>query len=207
MEQKWYTKTWFTVLMLILFFPVGIGLMWYYKKFNKPARIIITVFFAIAIIGNLLSDGDTGTVDNQTDVAQTTVAETKQETTKVEETTQTTTVVTQTEATTKAEPTVPKEYKSALISAKAYSDGMHMSKKGIYDQLTSEYGDQFSSEAAQYAVDHLDANWKENALKTAESYQENMAMSPAAIREQLTSEYGEQFTPEEADYAIANLSK
>ena len=84
---------------------------------------------------------------------------------------------------------------------------MHMSKQGIYDQLTSEYGEKFSDEAAQYAIDHVEANWKENALKKAKSYQETMAMSPNAIHDQLTSEYGEKFTPEEADYAIENLNK
>lgn len=45
---------------------------------------------------------------------------------------------------------VPWDYTSALNSAESYSEIMHMSKAGIYDQLTSEYGDQFSAEAAQY---------------------------------------------------------
>ena len=100
---------------------------------------------------------------------------------------------------------VPKEYKSALKQAETYSKMMHMSKKGIYDQLTSEYGGQFSAEAAQYAIDNVKADWKANALKKAQTYQDDMAMSPNAIRDQLVSEYGEQFTAEEADYAIANL--
>ena len=81
-----------------------------------------------------------------------------------------------------------------------------MSKQGIYDQLTSEYGEDFSEEAGQYAIDHLEADWNANALKKAEQYQEMMAMSPSAIYDQLVSEYGEQFTPEEAQYAIDNLS-
>lgn len=33
---------------------------------------------------------------------------------------------------------------------------MHMSKKGIYKQLTSEYGEGFTAEEAQYAINHLD---------------------------------------------------
>lgn len=103
------------------------------------------------------------------------------------------------------EESVPTEYKNALKKAKSYSDMMHMSKAGIYDQLTSEYGEQFSAEAAQYAVDNVDADWKANALKKAQSYQDTMSMSPAAIRDQLTSEYGEQFTKEEAEYAISHL--
>ena len=100
---------------------------------------------------------------------------------------------------------VPTEYKSALKKAESYSEKMHMSKAGIYDQLTSEYGEQFTAEEAQYAIDNIEADWNANALAKAKEYQENMDMSPAAIHDQLTSEYGEQFTVEEADYAIANL--
>lgn len=104
------------------------------------------------------------------------------------------------------EPDVPTEYRSALKKAESYSEMMHMSKQGIYDQLTSEYGEQFSPEAAQYAVDNLQADYNANALAKAQSYQDDMSMSLEAIRDQLTSEYGEQFTQEEADYAVANLS-
>ncbi|MDU5039772.1 MAG: Ltp family lipoprotein [Clostridium perfringens] len=105
----------------------------------------------------------------------------------------------------KVEEEVPKEYKSALRKAKVYSDTMSMSKAGLYDQLTSEYGEKFTAEEAQYAVDNLDVNWKENALKKAKVYQETMAMSPSAIYDQLVSEYGEKFTEEEAQYAVDNL--
>lgn len=106
---------------------------------------------------------------------------------------------------TEPEPDVPAEYKSALIKAKSYSDTMYMSKQGLYDQLTSEYGEKFSPEAAQYAIDNVEADWNANALAKAKQYQDQMAMSPSAIHDQLTSEYGEQFTQEEADYALANL--
>ena len=43
-----------------------------------------------------------------------------------------------------------------LKKAESYSSTMHMSKKGIYKQLTSEYGEGFTDEEAQYAIDHLD---------------------------------------------------
>lgn len=105
-----------------------------------------------------------------------------------------------------AEPAVPADFASALTKAAQYSEIMQMSKQGIYDQLTSEYGEKFSPEAAQYAVDNLQADYNANALAKAKQYQETMAMSPEAIREQLTSEYGEKFTQEEADYAVANLN-
>lgn len=106
----------------------------------------------------------------------------------------------------KVEDNIPTEYKSALRKAKLYSDTMNMSKAGLYDQLTSEYGEKFTAEAAQYAIDNITVDWKENALKKAKSYQETMAMSPSAIYDQLISEYGEKFTAEEAQYAIDNLN-
>lgn len=101
------------------------------------------------------------------------------------------------------EPTM--EQKNALAKAKSYSDNLHMSKNNIYNQLTSEYGEGFSAEAAQYAIDNLVADYKANALAKAQSYQQNMHMSRSAIYDQLISEYGEGFTPEEAQYAIDNL--
>lgn len=105
----------------------------------------------------------------------------------------------------KDEDNIPTEYKSALRKAKSYNNIMHMSKAELYDQLTSEYGESFTVEAAQYAVDNVEVDWKENALKKAESYANNMHMSKAGVYDQLTSEHGEQFTPEEAQYAIDNV--
>jgi len=105
-----------------------------------------------------------------------------------------------------AAPEVPVEYANALVKAQSYSEIMHMSKAGIFDQLTSEYGEKFSAEAAQYAVDTMAADWNANALAKAKTYQDSMAMSPDAIHDQLTSEYGEKFTAAEADYAIAHLN-
>jgi hypothetical protein len=102
---------------------------------------------------------------------------------------------------------VPAEYTSALKKAESYVDLMHMSKRGVYDQLTSEYGEKFSAAAAQYAVDNVKADWNAQALASAKNYQDNMHMSPSAIHSQLTSEYGEKFTQAEADYAIAHLNE
>lgn len=105
----------------------------------------------------------------------------------------------------KKAPKVPSEYKSALKSAENYSNIMHMSKAALKDQLTSEYGDKFSKDAAQYAIENIKADWNANALESAKNYQETMAMSPEAIRDQLTSSYGDKFTKAQADYAIKNL--
>ena len=83
---------------------------------------------------------------------------------------------------------------------------MYMSKAGVFKQLTSEYGEKFPEDAAQYAIDNMKADWKANALKKAETYAETMSMSNSGIYDQLTSEHGEQFTAEEAQYAIDNLN-
>lgn len=97
------------------------------------------------------------------------------------------------------------EYKNALAKAKTYSDSMHMSKQGIYDQLTSQYGENFAPDAAQYAIDNLQADYNANALAKAKTYYTSMNMSKQAVYDQLVSQYGEKFTPEEAQYAVDNL--
>lgn len=100
---------------------------------------------------------------------------------------------------------IPREHKAALKKAEFYANDMHMSKLGVYDQLVSEHGENFPTEAAQYAVDNLQVDWKVGALKKAEFYANEMSMSNAAVYDQLVSEHGEQFTPEEAQYAVDNL--
>lgn len=107
----------------------------------------------------------------------------------------------------KSKENIPKEYQSALKKADIYVNSMYMSKASLYNQLVSEFGEGFSEEAAQYAVDNVEANWKENALQKAIIYQDDMAMSPNSIYDQLISEHGEQFTEEEAKHAIDNLPK
>lgn len=102
--------------------------------------------------------------------------------------------------------TIPAEYKSALNKATTYASTMQMSKKGVYDQLVSQYGEKFSTAAAQYAIDNMKADWNANALAKAKTYQDTMNMSPASIRDQLTSANGEKFTKAEADYAIQHLN-
>lgn len=104
------------------------------------------------------------------------------------------------------ETSISTEYKSALNKAMMYAKTMQMSKQGVYDQLVSEYGEKFSIDAAQYAIDNITADWNSNALAKAKTYQNTMNMSPSAIHTQLTSTYGEKFTKAEADYAIQHLN-
>ena len=94
---------------------------------------------------------------------------------------------------------------NALSKAQSYSDRQYMSKKGLYQQLTSQYGEGFTAEEAQYAIEHVKADWKYNALQKAQSYSDRQYMSKKGLYQQLTSQYGEGFTAEEAQYAIDNV--
>lgn len=100
---------------------------------------------------------------------------------------------------------VPKDYLTALKSAEQYLSISPHSKQGLYKQLTSEYGEKYSPEAGQYAVDNVKADWKANALKSAEQYLSISPHSKQGLYKQLVSEYGEQYTPEEAQYAVDNV--
>lgn len=102
---------------------------------------------------------------------------------------------------------VSTEYENALSKGLQYANYLHMSKKAIYNQLTSSYGEGFSSDAAQYAVDHMTGvDWNYNALQKAKEYQTGLSMSKSEIYNQLTSSYGEQFTASQAQYAIDHLN-
>lgn len=123
-------------------------------------------------------------------------------------TTQSTTTQSTTTEPNTSQPTTNKnnsDYTSALEKAKNYNSWANMSKKRLYKQLTSQYGEKFTSDAAQYAVDHLNADYKANALAKAKIYQKQFNQSKSAIYNQLISPYGEEFTEEEANYAIQHL--
>lgn len=48
-SKKWYQKTAWIIILLILFFPIGLYLMWRYTNWKKPAKIIISAFFAFIV--------------------------------------------------------------------------------------------------------------------------------------------------------------
>lgn len=166
--------------------------------------IIALLFIAGGVAGGLLSSSDSKSSAEPT--ATNSPEPQPTQSTIVIETEEPTKPPAPTKPATDPNTNVPAEYESALSKATTYSDMMHMSKAGIYDQLTSEYGEGFSAEAAQYAIDNVVADWKANALESATSYNDMMPMSYKGLLNQLTSEYGEQFTQEEAQYAVDNLN-
>lgn len=109
------------------------------------------------------------------------------------------------EAETKPEDNVSSEFEAAFKQGQEYAEDLHMSKKGIYDLLISEYGGEFPAAAAQYAIDNLEADWNENALKKAEDYAKTLYLSKKAIYDQLIDEHGDKFELDQAQYAIDNV--
>jgi|LSQX01.3.fsa_nt_gb type IV secretory pathway VirB10-like protein len=209
-KQKLTEKNWFVILLLILLWPVGLFFMWKNRVFSKTVRIIISsVLILLLIIGFAMSkDVSTATKPmEQPAPATSTTTKPKPAPQPEQKPAPEPQPAPEPEPAPTPQPEVPREYRSALEKAKNYSKLMHMSKQGIYDQLVSEYGENFSPEAAQYAIDHLEANYFENAVKKANSYQETLNMSPNAIYDQLISEYGEKFTEEEAAYAIEHMDQ
>jgi len=182
----------------------------FFGKHKILTGLAVVVF--LVIMGNMDGNSDTATTVASNNAATTTAPATT--TAQPAPTTEpvTTTAPAPTEPartepapTEPAKPKVSTEFISALAKAELYGNTMSMSKAGIYDQLTSEYGEKFSKESAKYAVDHVKIDYKANALKKAETYQKEMSMSPSAVYDQLISEYGEKFTVAEAQYAKDNL--
>lgn len=97
-EKKFYQKNWFIILLLILFWPVGLFLMWKYAEWKKPVKIIISCLAAISLIFAFIPTSS----DESSDISYDATEETVTETTTEEPTTEPTT----TEPTTQA----PKEF-------------------------------------------------------------------------------------------------
>ena len=65
-NKKWYQKTWGIVALLILFFPVGLYLMWKHASWNKTAKWIVTGVFAFFVLVSAFSPDSTKTSNTAT---------------------------------------------------------------------------------------------------------------------------------------------
>lgn len=71
MKKKWYQKNWVIILLLLIFSPIGIALLWVNKMFSPKTRKILSgvfaVYFVIMLIyGALTNDNTTQVVNNVT---------------------------------------------------------------------------------------------------------------------------------------------
>jgi hypothetical protein len=91
----------------------------------------------------------------------------------------------------------PISQQNAVRKAEIYLSYAAFSRKGLIDQL--EY-DNFSTEDAIFAVDHVTVDWNEQAAKKAKIYLSYSAFSRGGLIDQL--EY-DGFTPAQAAYGVA----
>lgn len=97
----------------------------------------------------------------------------------------------------------------AVLEAENYLDYSSFSRAGLIQQLSSEYGSEFTEEQAEKAVTYLEeeglVDWFEQAVLEAENYLEYTSFSRSGLIEQLSSEYGSGFTYEQAEYAAQQV--
>jgi hypothetical protein len=88
--------------------------------------------------------------------------------------------------------------RNALRSANNYLELSGFSRQGLIDQLSSEYGDQYSVADATAAVDRLQVDWNAQAARSAENYLNMSGFSCQGLIDQLSSPYGDKYTVEQA---------
>lgn len=89
---------------------------------------------------------------------------------------------------------------NAVRSAEQYIAMTGFSRKGLIDQLASDYGDGYEVSDATVAVDSLPIDWNEQAARSAEQYLRMSGFSCKGLIEQLSSSYGDKYTKSQATY-------
>lgn len=196
----------------ILAFLIGLMMLFINlvkKKSKKQPLIILIVGFLLFIIGVAIpSNSDAKESKKSTTSVSTT--ETKKEETKVTSQSSTKKPKPSSKVLTAQEKAIDGLTGNSLAQTKtaiSYLYTGHMSKQGLYDQLTSEYGSQMTVDEANNAINRIDplVNWNNLAILSAKSYRETGNLTGQALIDQLTSEYGSRFTPEQAQYGVLHI--
>ena len=161
--------------------------------------IILCIIVVFGIIGAIAGGGDEESVDVNTN-----------NDTEVETTVEATEEAAEAEA---PDPTADysMEEKNCYQAALNYLDLMGFSKKGLIQQLSSEYGDNYPQETAEKVVNDLDeaglVDWEKQAERSAQNYLDTMSFSKDELINQLCSDAGDQYTREEAEAAVEAVYK
>lgn len=67
LNKKWYQKTGAIIILLILFFPIGLFLMWKYSNWNKWGKIVISCICAVVCLGTF-PFGNSGIVNDNKNI-------------------------------------------------------------------------------------------------------------------------------------------
>lgn len=63
MEQKWYDKTWLVIVLLIIFFPLGLYTLWMNKNIKKGWKIAVSIIYGLIILSNFSNIKKTNQLD------------------------------------------------------------------------------------------------------------------------------------------------
>lgn len=175
-------KTWFVILWLIIFWPVGLILMWARKKFPLAVRIIITIIIAAGLAGEVFFLSQYG-AELYNDMMNQNGSNITAQTPDQDSDTQ--------------EPSSSGDTESqqkALDRAKEYLSNLPLSHDGMVTQL--EF-DGYSNADATYAADNCGANWNEQAARMANQLLTTGSYTRATMIEELKSNG---FTDDQAAY-------
>lgn len=167
-------KTWFVILFLILFWPVGLILMWARKKFPLAVRIIITLIIAAGLAAEgfflykygpamyeIYMYGDNNNITYETPDSDSGSQSGSQTAAATE------------------------NQQKALDKANEYVDTLPLSHDGLIKQL--EY-DGYTTDVATYAADNCSANWNKEAKEMAEQYMDSTTYTYKDMVQQLEAE-------------------
>ena len=103
-----------------------------------------------------------------------------------------------------AKPKMTLSQENAVKEARSYLNTMAFSRKGLIEQLSSEFGSEFPLADAEFAVNYLEKNnevdWNFQAAKSAKEYLATQSFSCNGLIEQLSSDFGGKFTQAQATY-------
>lgn len=63
-DKKFYERTWFIIIALIFFWPLGVFLMWKFSEWKKAVKIIISIICAIVLICMFVPSDEADNPDN-----------------------------------------------------------------------------------------------------------------------------------------------
>ncbi len=153
--------------------------------FKKKRFIIPAVLLLLLLFSKLGGGSDTGTSTDAAKAPESTATATSK-------------APATTEAATDSGADLTAVQKNARRSAENYLEMSGFSRLGLIDQLSSEYGDQFSKADATAAVDSMDVDWNEQAGRVAKAYLDMQGFSCQGLVDQMSSDVADKFTKAQA---------
>ena len=88
--------------------------------------------------------------------------------------------------------------RNAVRSANSYLQLSGFSRRGLIEQLSSDFGDGYNVGDATAAVDSLSVDWNAQAARSAAAYLQMSGFSCRGLIEQLSSDAGDKYTVDQA---------